>query len=246
MADAEERVKRPPSVIILGMHRSGTSLVAGSLEAAGLYLGNVNTWARFNQKGNRENEDIRALNERILARVGASWDRPPRAQVAWSHEDGLDGLDLIKPYLNYWGPWGFKDPRTVWTIEGWLGILPNPQIVAVVRHPALVAQSLAFRPGSLQTSYDAGLDLWEAYNAEILRLACQIRFPILHFSTDPSQWNIFATRLELIRQKLGLPFSSRQFYAPELVHQSEAEATIPRSLQSLFDKLCAPASAPFS
>jgi hypothetical protein len=38
-------------IIILGMHRSGTSLVAGCLEAAGLYLGPVNNYAPFNKKG---------------------------------------------------------------------------------------------------------------------------------------------------------------------------------------------------
>ena len=38
-----ETVSSPPSyVIVLGMHRSGTSLVAGSLEDAGLNLGEVN------------------------------------------------------------------------------------------------------------------------------------------------------------------------------------------------------------
>ena len=48
-----------PCVIVLGMHRSGTSLLTGSLEAAGLHLGEVNNAARYNPKGNKENESIR-------------------------------------------------------------------------------------------------------------------------------------------------------------------------------------------
>jgi len=44
-----------PPILILGMHRSGTSCLAGCLEEAGLYLGDVNLKAGFNKKGNREN-----------------------------------------------------------------------------------------------------------------------------------------------------------------------------------------------
>jgi hypothetical protein len=241
MADARLKAEAPPSVIILGMHRSGTSLVAGSLEAAGLFLGEVNTAAPFNRRGNRENEGIRAFNERLLARAGAAWNRPPKEQVAWVREDEVIAFDLIRPYLDHGRPWGFKDPRSLWTVEGWLPVLRNPRIVAVVRHPTLVAKSLAARSGSLHVSYDDGLALWQTYNVELLRFARALRFPILHFSTDPDQWNHFADRLELISRQLGLPHSSRPFYAAELVHQRNVEGAVPKALQNLFDALCAEA-----
>lgn len=47
------------TVLILGMHRSGTSCLAGSLQEAGLYLGEVNTAAPHNAKGNRESRDCK-------------------------------------------------------------------------------------------------------------------------------------------------------------------------------------------
>ena len=61
------------------MHRSGTSCLTGSLEAAGLYLGNIQTWNPFNLKGNRENQEIVDLHDLILADNGGSWDSPAMA-----------------------------------------------------------------------------------------------------------------------------------------------------------------------
>ena len=47
-----------PVVLVLGMHRSGTSCLAGSLQQAGLELGDVFTSNPFNKKGNREHRDV--------------------------------------------------------------------------------------------------------------------------------------------------------------------------------------------
>ena len=85
MADA--LLTQHPCVIVLGMHRSGTSLLTGSLEAAGLYLGEVNNEAPFNRKGNKENESIRELNDALLERNDAAWNRPPNGQARWSGAD---------------------------------------------------------------------------------------------------------------------------------------------------------------
>ena len=97
MADA--LLTQSPCVIVLGMHRSGTSLLTGSLEAAGLYLGEVNNEAPFNRKGNKENESIRELNDALLERNGAAWNRPPNGQAQWSGADEEWSRSLISSYL---------------------------------------------------------------------------------------------------------------------------------------------------
>ena len=74
-----------PPVAVLGMHRSGTSSLAGSLEEAGLHLGEVVTRADHNQKGNRESLAMRDLNDRLLEHNGGAWDRPPPA-LAWDDD----------------------------------------------------------------------------------------------------------------------------------------------------------------
>lgn len=224
-------------VIILGMHRSGTSLLAGSLEAAGLHLGEVNNAAPFNKKGNKENLDFRALNDRIIERSGASWNHPPKGQVAWSEQDRNDGAALIRPYLDAGRTWGFKDPRTMWTVEGWLSLLPEARMVAVVRHPILVARSLAARGGLLSISYLEGLDLWLAYNAELLRLVRRHEMPLLHFSAGEALDRSFADRLCEVSQELGLARSPLDFFTEDLVNQREPEGEMPAPVSSLYREL---------
>ena len=114
----------PPCVIVLGMHRSGTSLLTGSLEAAGLNLGDVNHAAPFNRKGNKENESIRSFHNELLAKNDASWDRPPKRQIRWERPDEERARSLVEPYVRSARTWGFKDPRTIWMVEGWLRLLP--------------------------------------------------------------------------------------------------------------------------
>ena len=179
MADA--LLTQSPCVIVLGMHRSGTSLLTGSLEAAGLYLGEVNNEAPFNRKGNKENESIRELNDALLERNGAAWNRPPNGQAQWSGADEEGSRSLISPYLAAKRPWGFKDPRTVWTVEGWLRLLPHARPVGVFRHPSLVVQSLTARSGELAVDADEALRLWCAYNSELIRLQRKYRFPNASF-----------------------------------------------------------------
>ena len=72
-------------VAVLGMHRSGTSWLAGSLQEQGLELGAVNEQAAHNAKGNRENDEIAALHGAVLRDSGGSWDSPPR-RIEWSHD----------------------------------------------------------------------------------------------------------------------------------------------------------------
>jgi hypothetical protein len=42
-------------VIVLGMHRSGTSCLAGMLQSAGFHTEAVEEWSPDNNKGSREN-----------------------------------------------------------------------------------------------------------------------------------------------------------------------------------------------
>lgn len=74
------RKRRPNScvVMVLGMHRSGTSCLTGLLQQTGLELGDVVTEAPHNKKGNRENLDIMRLNDDVLAHSRGSWDRPQK------------------------------------------------------------------------------------------------------------------------------------------------------------------------
>jgi hypothetical protein len=98
-------------IAILGMHRSGTSCLIGSLQKAGLHLGKHNTWNDHNLRGNRENDDIIRLNEALLNDNGGSWKNPP-ANVVWSRKHYKRAREIIASYRDH-DLWGFKDPRTL-------------------------------------------------------------------------------------------------------------------------------------
>ena len=237
MRVGEARLPAPPCVIVLGMHRSGTSLLTGSLEAAGLNLGEVNNAATYNRKGNKENESIRALNDALLAGANAAWNRPPDGQVRWGRTDEERGRGLIRPYLDAACPWGFKDPCTMWTVEGWLRLLPNPRMVGVFRHPSLVVRSLTARSGTLAIEPDAALGLWCAYNAELIRLQRKHGFPVLHFSAVETFRDDVVAPLTSFARTIGLTGALDGFFDRRLVHQAAPAPAPTLESRELFGRL---------
>lgn len=227
----------PPCVVILGMHRSGTSLLAGSLEAAGLYLGEVNNVAAHNRRGNKENESIRSLNNALLKASGAGWIRPPPGQVRWHPADEERGKALVGSYLQVARPWGFKDPRTIWTVEGWLRLLPSARMVGVFRHPSLVIRSIIARAKRRVIGEEEALATWCAYNAELIRLQGKYRFPIVHFSSAEAFDQDFVPPLTSFARSIGLAGSIDSFFDPRLVNQASPGPVPSPESRTLYERL---------
>ena len=184
-------------VLILGMHRSGTSCLAGSLQEAGLYLGEVNTAAPHNAKGNRESRVIMDLQDDLLRANGGNWDAPP-PKVVWSAEHRVRRDAIIATYPTD-RIWGFKDPRTLLTLPGWLEALPSPvHFVGTFRHPLAVAASLHARNG---VALEKSLALWETYNRRLLDYQRQWNFPMVCFDWPPERYQ---QRLQTIAPTLNL------------------------------------------
>lgn len=162
------------------MHRSGTSLLTGVLEQNGVALGDVNTFAKFNKKGNRELEALREIHDEIFAGRGNSWKSPPRPPILLSTEE-LRAIQDCFSNFKCSDLWGFKDPRTIWLLETYLELFPGSQMIGIFRHPYAVANSLSHRPGSLYMSHADGLNLWRATNERLLELARKYQFPLIEF-----------------------------------------------------------------
>ena len=150
---------RPP-VIIFGMHRSGTGAVAKCLAHVGLMMGR-----RLDE--NHEALLFQKLNREIFSRLGASWDHPlpvrnlttdPSAVTdaarqirlrlkshAWANYSGWRGYFAAGGPEGMRKPWGWKDPRTVFTLKIWLELFPEATIIHVIRHGVDVARSLQLR-----------------------------------------------------------------------------------------------------
>ena len=131
-------------IVVLGMHRSGTSMLMGTLREAGLYVGDVlDKPFALNRKGLQEPPAVLYMHEHLLEANGGSWHSPPK-DVQWDkmHEAIRD---LFIESRTGKSLWGFKDPRTLLTLEGWKSALPNLELVGIFRHPSEVALSLKNR-----------------------------------------------------------------------------------------------------
>lgn len=220
-------------VIIMGMHRSGTSCLAGCLQEMGLYLGDVVTSAPHNKKGNRENKDLYQLHEKVLMSQGASWDKPTAVRT-WLPEHIEELREIIEAYSSY-SQWGFKDPRVLFTLAGWLEVLPNCKFtfIASFRHPAKVAASLSKRNGF---SLSEGFNLWEWYNKQLLVLMQTYPVKLINFDLEEQAYKRSLERLlpEIINSKLLSGEGS--FYAKELINQNVV-ANLPEHIETLYKAL---------
>jgi len=227
------------TVLILGMHRSGTSSLAGTLQQHGLYLGNVFEWNPYNLKGNRENEKIMFLNDEVLMENGGNWHNPPVA-IEWNSELANKRDKIIQTFAESGVLlWGFKDPRTVITLPFWKDGLCNIKMVGSFRHPLLVAQSLNARTPTMSIPY--GLELWKRYNTQLLLYFEQKKFPIISFDASPQEYQ---SSLNYIIDYLGLnktPVNQNiPFFDVALRNQNTIDGIekIPDEILDLYEKLC--------
>jgi hypothetical protein len=206
------------ALLILGMHRSGTSSLAGSLEQCGLQLGDVSHFNPSNRKGNREHPDVMSLNDRVLASSGGSWDNPPE-RIEWDDSLILQRDELIgKLRKASSGLWGFKDPRTLLTIPFWLSGMKDCWLVGTVRHPLAVANSMEVRGGMPRPK---GLFLWRTYNQRMLEIWDQTPFPIVSFDESTEEYQ---RSVRLLAKQFGLstPVEGQPFFDDSMRHQLPA------------------------
>lgn len=168
-------------IIIIGMHRSGTSLVAKLLNDGGVDMGH-------HREHNEESLPFLNVNEQVFRECGMTWltpgiiptgkTLPHSAMSMYVNHFELDPEDFKwagKPRnkLIMWlhnKPWGFKDPRNSFTLHLWLKLFPKARVIHVVRHPAAVADSLRRRnkiPGEVHderlNDLNFNLNLWKQY-----------------------------------------------------------------------------------
>lgn len=217
---------------ILGMHRSGTSCLTGSLQQAGLELGDAHTWNPHNLKGNRENQQFVDLHDAILEANGGSWNNPVH-NARWSPEHIQAGKQLLADHAH--APlFGFKDPRALLALDGWKRIYPGIEFVGIFRHPNAVARSLARRSGMI---WYESMDLWYAYNTALYRQYLEAPFPLLNFDDDEETLD---RKIVSVLTGLGLSRDDRgeRFYSSELKHNTqEGGPSLPWKVRRLYRKL---------
>jgi hypothetical protein len=154
-----ESVNSP--IIIVGMHRSGTSILSELLDDLGLFVGH--------KKEVETNESFffRNINKWILKRSSARWDAPKPFRFTLESDKRFNlTVDYVKyivdsfRVLKYTGvfriikyghirrwnkSWGWKDPRNTITLPVWKKVFPNARIINIERHGVDVAKSIVER-----------------------------------------------------------------------------------------------------
>lgn len=173
---AEERGRVEPGhrqIIVLGMHRSGTSALTGALAKMGVYVGDQDELTRTNwenRKGFFERRDARQLCDALLHKSGADWWKISSFDADNANFDTVQSLRpairKLVARLNREGSWALKEPRLCYLLPIFQSALTDPIIIFVTRHPVEIAKSLRRRNGF---RLQGGLALWEAYTVSALR-----------------------------------------------------------------------------
>lgn len=162
-------------IIVLGMHRAGTSAVTRLINLMGAEVGPsrvLGAPAFDNEKGFWERSDVSQLNEELLSRCDGSWDDVHALNargLARAADRALrERAERILFELDTRRPWVMKDPRLCLTLPFWQPMLEAPIYVLPYRSPIEICRSLAARD-KLRLSH--ALALWEHYSLSALEVS---------------------------------------------------------------------------
>jgi hypothetical protein len=168
MAMAQRRI-----ICIVGMHRSGTSMIARMLNICGLELGPKERLLKAdkaNPLGHFEHRGFLDIDRKLLKHFHATWHNPPDLPARWEDDPSLTPLLRQARALAAAFPegrsWGWKEPRACLFLSFWRRAIPNMDFLICLRNPLEVAKSLHQR-NSL--SIEHGAWLWYLYTLTSLR-----------------------------------------------------------------------------
>jgi hypothetical protein len=145
-------------IVVLGMHRSGTSAITRGLKVMGVELGDTLMPAieGINDKGFWEDLDLFTLNNELLSMVESDWHylapiEPADVEILRKNGSFDKAAALLHRKLDKKTIFGFKDPRVAKLFRFWKEVFIHCQLdtscVLAVRHPLSIVKSLNKRDG---------------------------------------------------------------------------------------------------
>ncbi|MBB1077816.1 glycosyl transferase, partial [Rhodoferax sp. 4810] len=151
------KIKENKLVVILGMHRSGTSAITRALQVLGVNLGDKFLPPKGdNLKGFWEDSDINALNIEMLFAIDSDWHHLSPIEsnnVDTLRKNGyfLRAVEMLRLKVGELTVFAFKDPRVAKLLPFWKEVFVHCRYevsyVIALRHPLSVVKSLAKRNG---------------------------------------------------------------------------------------------------
>ncbi|MFB2918604.1 glycosyltransferase [Aerosakkonema sp. BLCC-F2] len=212
-------VKQPQTLIITGMHRSGTSLTAAFVQQIGVNLGS-NTFEadEHNRKGYFEDVDFLEFQRAVLQ------DSCPPEESGWhdwgwTENKSLDSnnfanyieaaKELINSRQHNFPIWGWKDPRTSLMLDFWDDLLPSAKYLFVYRYPWDVEDSISRLKEPIFTKHrDYALKIWDYYNRQLIDFYKSHSDRIVLFNVNAWQKQP-EILIELMRNKLDIEIKDK-------------------------------------
>jgi hypothetical protein len=214
--------QRRPIIMVLGMHRSGTSLCSHVLSALGIDMADMvpgpglERVSADNAKGHWERWEIVALHDRILHELNRVYLTPAHDLAfppAWWADPRI--AELRREIVDFLGrrmrqdTFGFKDPRTVRLMPVWQQIVNElklaPKIIYCLRNPAQVARSLQHRDG---LDPQIGEYRWFAYTVDFARYTKDYDFCVIEYE---SWFDDFSRNVGKLKDFLGVSWPQIDF-----------------------------------
>ncbi len=190
-------------VVVLGMHRSGTSVLTKGVAELGYYVGNTMKASTENAKGYFENGEIVSLNDTILEELCLDWqtcditylDRVKVFLPLLVEKYSDKAIEILEDLFLNSNKCVVKDPRVSVLMPFWEYVFNKLNIeykyVLAIRNPDEVSKSFVARKDG---TYEEGVKLWLYYNTSILNnLRNQVL--VVDYNTLLSQTNLVMNKL---------------------------------------------------
>ena len=168
----QKSTKLREQILVLGMHRSGTSCVTQLLHLMGAFAGKEKELLGKNDENPRgfwERRDVRTICDGLLRAGGAKWWKPLDFRMDEISESTRRELSRkfksVLSKLQKNPPWVLKEPRLCIVLPFFIPHLTSPVCVHVTRNPFEIADSLRKR-NDFSLTY--AIALWEYYNRHAL------------------------------------------------------------------------------
>ena len=197
-------LQKSPGLLVLGMHRSGTSVVSRSLQLCGFDIGvRVLGASEGNETGHWEDAVAVETHEALLQAFGARWDEPFALPEDWARSDAAAQARVrIAAYLEQrrtCDVWAAKDPRMCLFGELWRQAAGDARIplaaLLVMRHPLEVAHSLSTRDGIGLAKAQL---LWLDYMASAVRQVRQMPHAVIGYRDFLADWSATLSRVRAL------------------------------------------------
>jgi len=226
-AELPPTVPEGPWLLVVGMHRSGTSAMTGAMAALGFntpHTDDLAVWVESNPE-HWESRSMVRVDDQLLRRMGGSWEAPPVREPGWEFYPSVierpdpDAVTVAAAAYPSEGPIVWKDPRVCLLLPYWLHVLPRPVAALLVwRDPLPVARSLVRRDNMHMAD---GIALWERYNRVALEDLVGVDTYVCGFESvladPPTAIGGIATWLDSLSQFSGQGFGKQVDKAIETI-----------------------------